>query len=77
MMMVWRKSIADAVDKVGENGVIHVENGNGIDTHVDIVSGMRYERGYLSRFFVNQPDKGTFELKIAVFCLWTIHSPAQ
>ena len=55
--------IADAVDKVGENGVIHVENGNGIDTHVDIVSGMRYERGYLSRFFVNQPDKGTFELK--------------
>lgn len=54
--------ISAAVQTSGKNGIIHVENGNGTDTVVETVSGMRYERGYGSRFFVNKPEKGTFEL---------------
>lgn len=53
--------VADAVDKVGERGIIHVENGNSTETTVDVVSGLSYERGYLSRYFVNKPAKNTFE----------------
>ena len=53
--------VADAVDKVGERGIIHVESGNSTETTVDVVSGLSYERGYLSRYFVNKPAKNTFE----------------
>lgn len=55
--------VADAVERVGERGLIHVENGNGVDTVVETVSGLSYERGYLSRYFVNKPSKNTFEEK--------------
>lgn len=60
------KELADLVGttvyNVGKDGIVHVENGNGTETTVDMVSGLKYERGYLSRFFVNRPDKNTFEL---------------
>jgi chaperonin GroEL len=51
--------IADAMDKVGKDGVITVEEAKGIETSVDIVEGMQFDRGYLSPFFVT--DQETME----------------
>lgn len=48
--------IADAMDKVGKDGVITVEEAKGTDTNVDLVEGMQFDRGYLSPYFVTDPD---------------------
>ena len=48
--------IADAMDKVGKDGVITVEEAKGTDTHLDVVEGMQFDRGYLSPYFVTEPD---------------------
>jgi chaperonin GroEL len=48
--------IADAMDKVGKDGVITVEEAKGTDTNVDVVEGMQFDRGYLSPYFVTDPD---------------------
>lgn len=48
--------IADAMDKVGKDGVITVEEAKGTDTSVDVVEGMQFDRGYLSPYFVTDPD---------------------
>ncbi|MDR3300799.1 MAG: chaperonin GroEL [Candidatus Accumulibacter sp.] len=49
--------IAQAMDKVGKEGVITVEDGKSLDNELEIVEGMQFDRGYLSPYFINNPDK--------------------
>jgi len=55
--------IADAMGKVGKEGVITVEEGSGLDNELDVVEGMQFDRGYLSPYFVNDQQSMTADLE--------------
>jgi chaperonin GroEL len=57
------KIIADAMDKVGREGIITIEEGSGLETELETVEGMQFDRGYLSPYFVNDTEKMQADLE--------------
>ncbi len=64
------KIIADAMDKVGREGVITVEDGKSLDNELDIVEGIQFDRGYLSPYFITDPEKQVAQLDDPLILLY-------
>jgi chaperonin GroEL len=63
------KTIAEAMEKVGKEGVITVEEGSGLSNELEVVEGMQFDRGYLSPYFINNQQNQTAELEKPVILL--------
>jgi chaperonin GroEL len=63
------KTIAEAMEKVGKEGVITVEEGSGLANELEVVEGMQFDRGYLSPYFINSQQNQTAELEKPVILL--------
>jgi chaperonin GroEL len=64
------KIISDAMDKVGKEGVITVEDGKSLQNELEVVEGMQFDRGYLSPYFINNPEK---QLSVLEDCYILLH----
>jgi chaperonin GroEL len=62
--------IADAMEKIGKDGVITVEESKSIDTYVETTEGLKIDKGYISHHFINNPDKGNVVLENVHFLLY-------
>ena len=62
--------IAEAMDKVGKDGVITVEDGSGLEMELDTVEGMQFDRGYLSAYFINNQDSMSADLENPLILLF-------